>query len=143
MIAKPMTLKPTMAGVKPASLEHVNITVSQPERTAEMLCNLFGWRIRWKGPSKSGGRTIHVGVDDAYLALYTPTTELGSAESHYEVPGGLNHIGVVVSDLDATELLVLAAGYETLSHSDYEPGRRFYFCDSDGIEFEVVSYARG
>ncbi|MEM7190453.1 MAG: VOC family protein, partial [Pseudomonadota bacterium] len=24
---------------------------------------------------------------------------------------------------------------------DYEPGRRFYFADHDGIEFEVVSYA--
>jgi len=26
-------------------------------------------------------------------------------------------------------------------HGDYEPGRRFYFYDWDGIEFEMVSYA--
>ena len=24
---------------------------------------------------------------------------------------------------------------------DYEPGRRFYFFDPDGIEYEVVSYS--
>ncbi len=32
-------------------------------------------------------------------------------------------------------------GSQTHSHADYEPGRRFYFHDEDGIEFEVVSYA--
>ena len=31
-------------------------------------------------------------------------------------------------------------GYEPCNHADYDPGRRFYFDDEDGIEFEVVSY---
>lgn len=48
----------------------------------------------------------------------------------------------VVDDLDATEKKVAAAGFEPHSHADYEPGRHFYFHDDDGIEFEVVSYAR-
>jgi hypothetical protein len=26
------------------------------------------------------------------------------------------------------------------AHADYAPGRRFYFLDPDGIEYEVVSY---
>ncbi|MEP7211396.1 MAG: VOC family protein [Alphaproteobacteria bacterium] len=125
-----------------ARLEHVNITVASPERTAEMLCKLFGWHIRWSGPSKGGGRTIHVGDDDAYIAVYNPNAELGQGVTSYERPGGLNHIAVVVPDLDATEQRALAAGYRTHSHGDYEPGRRFYFHDADGIEFEVVSYAR-
>ena len=47
---------------------------------------------------------------------------------------------MVVDDLDAAERLVLDAGLETFNHADYEPGRRFYFFDWDGIEFEVVSY---
>ena len=55
---------------------------------------------------------------------------------------GLNHLGVVVvEELDATERRVRAAGFETYSHADYEPGRGFYFRDEDGLEFEVVSYA--
>jgi predicted enzyme related to lactoylglutathione lyase len=47
---------------------------------------------------------------------------------------------VVVDDLDAVEARVAAEGYTAHTHMDYEPGRRFYFDDRDGIEFEVVSY---
>ena len=39
------------------------------------------------------------------------------------------------------EAKIKALGYPTHSHADYEPGRRFYFDDENGIEFEVVSYA--
>mgnify|MGYP003543838926 CR=1 FL=1 len=53
----------------------------------------------------------------------------------------LNHIGVQVDDLDAVEAKVLAAGLTPYSHDNYEPGKRFYFFDGDGVEFEVVSYA--
>ena len=55
-------------------------------------------------------------------------------------PAELNHIGVVVDNLDEAEQRVLGAGFETHNHADYEPGRRFYFNDHDGIEFEVVHY---
>lgn len=54
--------------------------------------------------------------------------------------GGLNHVGVVVADLDATEARVKAQGFATHSHADYEPGRRFYFNDDAGIEYEVIQY---
>ncbi|MGJ8556368.1 MAG: VOC family protein, partial [Sulfitobacter geojensis] len=30
--------------------------------------------------------------------------------------------------------------FKTSNHADYEPGRRFYFHDTDGVEFEVVQY---
>lgn len=118
-----------------ATLEHVNITSSEGRRTADLMCALFGWRIRWQGPAKDGGRTIHVGTDTAYLAIYTPAANAGTVRE-----GRLNHIGVVVPDLDATEMRAVQAGYETYAHGDYEPGRRFYFRDHNGIEFEVVSY---
>ncbi|MEK7687259.1 MAG: VOC family protein, partial [Pseudomonadota bacterium] len=55
----------------------------------------------------------------------------------------LNHIGVEVDDLAAVEARVLAAGLRPFAHDDYDPGRRFYFLDPDGIEYEVVSYRRG
>lgn len=117
-------------------LEHVNVTVSDPARTADMLRDLFGWRIRWQGPAKAGGRTVHVGTESSYVAVYAypPGAEGVGAN------GRLNHIGVVVDDLDAAEQRVSAAGYLPYNHGDYEPGRRFYFDDHDGIEFEVVSY---
>ena len=123
-----------------ATLEHVNITVSDPHKSAEMICRLFDWHIRWQGPSAVGGYTIHVGTDDDYVALYSEGKTQKSGISNYRQRGGLNHIGIVVNDLDKVEKRILDAGYKTQSHADYEPGRRFYFLDGDGVEFEIVSY---
>ena len=124
-----------------AMLEHVNVTVSNPEKTAEMFCELFDWHIRWQGESMLGGRSVHVGNDSSYIALYTDTVTVEGKNSTYAVRGGLNHIGVVVEDLAEVERRVLAAGFKSHNHGDYEPGRRFYFDDHDGIEIEVVSYS--
>lgn len=124
-----------------ARIEHTNFTASDADATAAQLCELFGWHVRWAGPSLGGGRSVHVGNDTDYLAVYTPASLKGDNDfSNYDRPGGLNHIGIVVEDIEATEERILAAGIETFNHADYEPGRRFYFRNADGIEFEVVSY---
>ncbi len=94
-------------------IEHVNMTVSDPERSAALMARIFGWHERWRGPARDGGMAIHVGSDEAYVALYTGPDGL-HANAHF------------------------AKGEP---HGDYEPGRRFYFFDPDGIEYEVVSYA--
>lgn len=125
----------------PAQLEHVNYTVKDPDATAAWLCELFDWHIRWKGDAISGGYTVHVGTEDRYVAVYSPGTPADNPHSNYTTTAGLNHIAVTVDDLDATEAKVKAAGWKTSNHGDYEPGRRFYFHDSDGIEYEVVSYS--
>ena len=52
-----------------ARLEHVNVTVGDADRSAALLERLFGWRVRWSGPAMAGGRSVHVGPDDQYLAL--------------------------------------------------------------------------
>ncbi|WP_417592488.1 VOC family protein [Parasphingorhabdus sp.] len=123
-----------------ATLEHVNITVSDPQRSADLLRDLFGWHIRWEGPSMLDGHTIHVGSDEQYIALYT-NPEVRAADPKFNKGEPLNHIGVTVDDLDAVEAKVVAAGLEPFNHGDYEPGRRFYFFDWNGIEWELVSYA--
>lgn len=123
-------------------LEHLNITVGDIDATASVLCDLFGWRVRWAGSSIYDGRSVHVGGDDTYLALYccADGQPRQAAQSSYDQKGGLNHIGVVVPDLDAVEAKVIAQGYEPNSHADYEPGRRFYFTQQDRFEIEVVQY---
>ena len=120
-------------------LEHVNVTVTDHERAARLMQAVFDWRIRWRGPARDGGETIHVGTDDHYIALYREGGAV-TAPTAFAKSQPLNHIGVEVDDLDATEARVLAAGLTPFSHGDYAPGRRFYFLDPDGIEYEVVSY---
>lgn len=118
-------------------LEHANITVSDPDRSSALLQDLCGWHERWRGPSQLGGWTIHVGNDHDYLAIYTD----GKERPPFAKGAPLNHVGLVVDDLDAAERVVIEAGLVPFNHATYEPGRRFYFFDWDGIEFEMVSYA--
>jgi catechol 2,3-dioxygenase-like lactoylglutathione lyase family enzyme len=122
-----------------ARIEHVNVTVSDAERTAALMQSLFGWQVRWRGPARDSGTTIHVGSADHYVALYTGR-DARYTDEDFAKGRPLNHIGVLVDDLDAAEARVIAAGLKPFSHGDYEPGRRFYFLDPDGIEYEVVSY---
>lgn len=117
-------------------IEHANLTVSDPERSAALLQQLCGWHERWRGAAQGGGWTIHVGSVRDYIAVYTDN----APHPRYAKGVPLNHIGLVVDDLDVAEKVVVAAGLEPFSHMDYEPGRRFYFFDWDGIEFEVVNY---
>jgi len=58
-------------------IEHANLTVTQPERSARLFKTLLGWEERWRGASKMGGETIHVGEQGnggSYMALYTIRT---------------------------------------------------------------------
>ncbi|WP_336978186.1 VOC family protein [Altererythrobacter fulvus] len=127
-----MTLKTRARGL----LEHANLTVSDPERSSALLQDLLGWHERWRGESAMGGWTIHVGDEMTYLALYTDE----KPHARYAKGAPLNHVGLLVDDLGAAEEVVKSAGLTPFNHADYAPGRRFYFFDWDGIEFEVVSY---
>ncbi|WP_309472524.1 MULTISPECIES: VOC family protein [Rhodobacterales] len=130
---------------KMSHLEHVNITVSNPKATARMLEQLFDWRIRWEGAAMGGaGYTLHVGTEDSYIAIYSgsdPAQTVPKSDASYHTRGAMNHIGIVVDDLDLIAEKVSAMGYVAHSHADYEPGQRFYFNDDDGVEYEVISYA--
>lgn len=123
-----------------ARLEHVNLTVADPDATAATIVELFDWHVRWSGPSKNGGYTVHVGTDDDYLALYRPSSDPAGISDPGEQINGLNHVAIVVDDLDEAEARVRERGLEPTNFGDYDPGRRFYFVDPDGVEFEIVSY---
>ena len=119
-------------------LEHVNLTVSDVNRTADFYSDLLGFKVRWRGKTTSGQAAAHVGTDRFYLALFQAKSK-GRAHSDYgEV--GMNHFGFVVDDLDATRERLVAAGVTPHLEADYEPGRRLYFMDPDGIEVELVEY---
>ncbi len=121
-------------------IEHVNVTVTDPDRTSRLIEALFGWHVRWRAAARDGGHTIHVGSNEHYVALYVGR-DVSYTPGDFTKGQPLNHIGVEVDDLAAVEARVLAASLRPFAHDDYDPGRRFYFLDPDGIEYEVVSYA--
>ncbi len=126
------------ATIGEAVIEHINLTVADPERTSAMLQSVFGWHERWRGLEPDGRIGLHVGGAGSYVALYPPRPPAKAETWPKSRP--FNHVGVVVGDLAAAEARVKAQGFEPYAHGDYEPGRRFYFQDENGIEYEVVSY---
>jgi catechol 2,3-dioxygenase-like lactoylglutathione lyase family enzyme len=69
-------------------LEHANISVTDPDRSAALLKAMLGWEERWRGPSQNAGHSVHVGNEDCYLALYTGAHVRGE----YAKGQPLNHI---------------------------------------------------
>lgn len=100
-------------------------------------------RIQLRGigkPGQSGARALLGRFRDDRTGPFG-VEPVGHAQAERFAKGvPLNHVGLLVDDLDAAEAVVVAAGLTPFNHGDYEPGRRFYFFDWDGIEFEVVSY---
>ena len=117
-------------------IEHVNVTVSDLDRSIDLYTRLFGWTLRWRGETTGGRSAAHVGDDRCYIALFA-TDRDGRWTLDYEAVG-YNHVGIVVDDLDAVTARLDELGIEHGAEQDYEPGRRVYFVDPDGIEIEPL-----
>lgn len=121
------------------ALEHINVTLEDIDKAAQAFVDIFGWKIHWQGEALDKGRTIHVGNEETYVALYSHNDSKRQDIDHKTI-GNLNHIGLIVDDLDAVESRVEGAGYKPYNHGNYEPGRRFYFDLGHNLEIEVVTY---
>ncbi len=121
-------------------LEHVNITVKNPEDSAELLCRLFDWYIRWQGESLDVGRTVHVGNDTSYIAFYTQPDAVENGCESYATMRMTNHLAIVVDEFYLIRERVMEEGLKMGEIHLYEPGKRFYFFTPDNLEIEVVKY---
>ncbi|MHC4990108.1 MAG: VOC family protein [Planctomycetota bacterium] len=121
-------------------LEHVNMTVSDLDRSIDFYSALLGLRVRWRREATADDRAAaHVGDGRHYIAMFeAPPTAARPSVSYDAV--GLNHFGFVVDDLDAARRTLRELGVAAHNEADYEPGRRLYFFDPDGIEVELVQY---
>ncbi len=122
-------------------LEHANLTVQDVDRSTAFYRAVLGFEVRWQGSARDFDgpvRAVHIGTDDTYLALFESQKE-GRAPADYDAPG-LNHIGFQVDSVDTYRARLAELDIEVHLEGDYDPGRRIYFYDPDGIEVELVEY---
>jgi catechol 2,3-dioxygenase-like lactoylglutathione lyase family enzyme len=125
-------------------LEHANITVRSVDEGVRFLTTAFpDFKIRGDGRSDQGDykkHWLHVGTEQTYIALEEVTPGTESPRRPYRDPG-INHIGLVVDDLEALTGRLQAAGYDTGDLAeDIDSRRRTYIFDGNGVEWEFVQY---
>lgn len=123
-----------------ATIEHTNITVEDPDALADLLCRIFDWKVRWSGEAIGDGYTVHVGNENTYLALYTHDKAVATNDARYATWPSINHIGIVVDDLERIEKRLRENGLESHGHENYAPGKRFYVETPFNLELEIVAY---
>ena len=123
-------------------LEHANMIVHDIDAMIRFLQTAFPeFRIRGEGVGTTGQRWVHMGTDDSYLALSQATREPEKQWQPYSGEPGINHLGYEVSDVDAVQRRLLAAGYRESTVPNAHPHRkRVYFYDSEGNDWEFVQY---
>ena len=57
-------------------LEHVNITVSDPDKTAAWMYEVFDWPVRWQGPALGSGGRCMLAVMPVILLCTVQTSPL-------------------------------------------------------------------
>lgn len=123
-------------------LEHVNLTVSDLDRSIDFYRRALALRLRWRGRTRTSQEAAHVGNDASYLALFQAEPGEGPVGPDY-LSVGLNHFGLLVDDLDRARERLRSSGVTPHHETEEPPGRRLYFFDPDGIEVELADYPAG
>lgn len=120
-------------------LEHNNITVKNIDKTVAFLQTAMPeFKIRGGGVH-NGRKWVHIGTEQSYLAVNEATVESEKNEPYSGV--GFNHMGFVVSDVDAVGERLLKAGYKRdYPYTKQEFRIRDYFADADGNQYEFIEY---
>ena len=119
------------------------MTVSDLQRSIDFYSRLLGLTVRWRGTTPDGKPAAHVGderLGGSYLALFQTRTGSPARPTDDYDAVGLNHFGFIVPDLDEARRCLVSMAITPHLEADYEPGRRLYFHDLDGIEVELVQY---
>jgi len=121
-------------------IEHVNITVRDLERATRFIITALP-EFRVRGEDKSGrGDWRHVGTDDTYISLTHSQDAVTGKRTNY-ADLGVNHIGVVVEDVESVIARLRSAGYRQSSGTEVSQWRkRYYFLDNDDQEWEFIEY---
>ncbi|MEH6537389.1 MAG: VOC family protein [Psychroserpens sp.] len=124
-------------------IEHVNITVPDIDEAIRFLKIVApDFDVRKDEKPSNSYRWAHIGNEEYYFALQEPHLDadpkkrLQTYKNH-----GINHVALVVSNIQEIEEKLLNSGYNRGLETPVEKHRkRAYFYDNVGFEWELVEY---
>ena len=124
-------------------IEHANITVPDIEAAIKFL-NIVApdFNIRKDENPSDSYRWVHIGNEEFYFALQGPHLDAEPKRQLIAYKNyGVNHIALVVSNLQEIEKKLVDGGYEESIKTPVEKYRkRAYYFDEAGFEWELVEY---
>jgi len=124
-------------------IEHVNITVPDIDAAIRFLKIVApDFAVRKDEKPSNSYRWAHIGNEAYYFALQEPHLDADpktrlQAYKNY----GINHVALVVSNIQEIEEKLLDSGYRRGIETPVEKHRkRAYFLDNAGFEWELVEY---
>lgn len=123
-------------------LEHANLQVRNIDAIIDFLQTAFpDFKIRYQNTDSGNDRWVHIGTEDAYLALNSVTREPAENWVPYSGKPGVNHLGFEVDDVESLRTRMINAGYRETTYPNEHPYRkRIYFADPEGNDWEFVQY---
>jgi catechol 2,3-dioxygenase-like lactoylglutathione lyase family enzyme len=124
-------------------IEHLNITVPNIDEAIDFIKIVApDFEVRKDSQPSDSYRWVHIGNEDCYFALQeahlgaTPEKRLQPYRNY-----GINHVALVVSDVEVIEKKLIDAGYQKGIDTPIEKYRkRIYYLDNAGFEWELVEY---
>lgn len=124
-------------------IEHVNMTVPDIDAAIQFLKIVApDFEVRKDNKPLDSYRWAHIGNDRYYFALQeahldaVPQKQLQAYKNY-----GINHVALIVSDIQEIEVKLDAAGYKKGIEAPAEKYRkRAYYFDKAGFEWELVEY---
>lgn len=125
-------------------LEHANMSVPDVDEAIHFLMTVAPeFKVR-KDVSTEGEdppRWVHIGTDESYIALQGVDPRHRPANQNKYVNFGVNHLALVVPNLDEVVARLVSKGYQPGVAGEDRPFRkRAYFFDRSGFEWELIEY---
>ncbi|MDK9759921.1 VOC family protein [Vibrio sp. D173a] len=122
-----------------AYVEHANVTVSNIDDAIQFIQTAIPeFKVRHRGETQY--RWCHIGTDNSYIALQEMVAREKTDRAPY-LDVGINHIGLVVNDVDQVKQRLFSDGYQQNDIGEENPYRkRIYFYDRSGVEWEFIQY---
>jgi hypothetical protein len=124
-------------------IEHVNITVPDIDSAISFL-NIVApdFEVRKDDKPIDSYRWTHIGNEKYYFALQEAHLDVAPQNKlQTYINYGVNHVALIVSNLQEIENELVAAGYQRGIETPKEKYRkRAYYYDSAGFEWELVEY---
>ena len=124
-------------------IEHVNITVPDIDEAIRFLKIVApDFEVRKDEKPSNSYRWTHIGNKAYYFALQEPHLDADSKKQLQTYKNyGINHVALVVSNIQEIEKKLLDSGYNRGIDTPIEKHRkRAYYYDKAGFEWELVEY---